>query len=46
MVDTSGWEAAEQRSQREVRWWTRDELATTEDRVYPEDLLALVTGAG
>ncbi len=24
VVDTSGWEAAELRSQREVRWWTRD----------------------
>ncbi len=42
VVDTSGWEAAEQRSQREVRWWTRDELANTEERVYPEDLAALM----
>ena len=43
VVDTSGWEAAETRSQRGVRWWTRDELAATDERVYPEDLLALVT---
>ena len=43
VVDTSGWDAAELRSQREVRWWTRDELSTTEESVYPEDLIALVT---
>ena len=42
VADTSGWEAAELRSQREVRWWTREELAITEEIVYPEDLLALV----
>ena len=42
VVDTSGWEAAEMRSQREVRWWTREKLATTEERIYPDDLLALV----
>jgi 8-oxo-dGTP pyrophosphatase MutT (NUDIX family) len=46
VIDTSGWEAAEMRSQREVRWWTPDELATTEERFYPEELLALVTRAG
>jgi 8-oxo-dGTP pyrophosphatase MutT (NUDIX family) len=43
VVDISGWEAAEQRSQREVRWWTREELLATEERVYPEDLVALMT---
>ena len=42
VVDTSGWEAAELRSQREVKWWTRDELSSTAERIYPEDLLALV----
>jgi 8-oxo-dGTP pyrophosphatase MutT (NUDIX family) len=25
-----------------VRWWTVDELSDTEDRVYPEDLVAFL----
>lgn len=41
-VDTSGWEKSEIRCQREVRWWTADELAATTEMVYPEDLAALV----
>jgi len=41
-VDTRGWEEAEVRSQRNVRWWTPDELAGNRDAVYPVNLLELI----
>jgi 8-oxo-dGTP pyrophosphatase MutT (NUDIX family) len=41
-VDTGGWDAAEVRSQRTVRWWTPDELARTSEAVYPVNLLDLI----
>ena len=44
-VDTRGWEAAEVRSQRTVRWWTTEELDGTSEAVYPENLLELITRA-
>jgi len=43
-VDTHGWEDAEVRSQRSVRWWTPEELACTSEDVYPLNLLELVAG--
>ena len=44
-VDTRGWEAAEVRSQRTVRWWTTEELTGTSEAVYPDNLLELITRA-
>ena len=44
-VDTRGWEAAEVRSQRTVRWWTTEELTCTREAVYPDNLLELITRA-
>ena len=43
-VDTDGWDEAEVRSQRNVRWWTLEELAGTNEAVYPVNLLELITG--
>jgi 8-oxo-dGTP pyrophosphatase MutT (NUDIX family) len=43
-VDTRGWEDAEVRSQRSVRWWTTEELAGTTEAVYPVNLLELIAG--
>ena len=44
-VDTRGWDAAEVRSQRAVRWWTTEELSGTSEAVYPDNLLELITRA-
>jgi 8-oxo-dGTP pyrophosphatase MutT (NUDIX family) len=41
-VDISGWEEQEQRSLFELRWWTRGELATTTETVFPEGLVELL----
>ena len=41
-IDTRGWEAAEVRSQRTVRWWTPEELTRTSEAVYPVKLLELI----
>jgi 8-oxo-dGTP pyrophosphatase MutT (NUDIX family) len=38
-VNSSGWTDLEQRSVLEHRWWTRAELAATDERVYPEGLV-------
>ncbi len=38
-VTNSGWTDLEQRSVLEHRWWTRAELAATDERVYPEGLV-------
>jgi 8-oxo-dGTP pyrophosphatase MutT (NUDIX family) len=44
-VNTRGWDAAEVRSQRNVRWWTPEELSGTSEAVYPDNLHELVTRA-
>jgi 8-oxo-dGTP pyrophosphatase MutT (NUDIX family) len=41
-MDTNAWEDHERRSIFEHRWWTRDELASTNDTVYPEGLIDLL----
>jgi 8-oxo-dGTP pyrophosphatase MutT (NUDIX family) len=41
-VDSSGWEATEQRSLFEHRWWTRAELAVTSETIFPEGLHELL----
>jgi hypothetical protein len=41
-VDTRGWDDIERSSVYEHRWWTRDELASTTDRVFPEGLVDLL----
>ena len=41
-VDNHGWDEAEVRSQRNVRWWTTEELASTTEAVYPVNLLDLI----
>ncbi len=32
------WDTVEQRSLLEHRWWTADELDTTDDTVYPREI--------
>lgn len=44
-IDTSGWTAAEARDIVSWRWWTADELATTDAPVVPEGLAELVARA-
>jgi 8-oxo-dGTP pyrophosphatase MutT (NUDIX family) len=43
-IDTSRWTRIEREVQVEHRWWTLEELRTTSDVVYPENLLDLVAG--
>lgn len=40
VVDTAGFDDVERRTIGEHRWWSRDELATTTDIVYPVELAA------
>ncbi|SCG57854.1 NUDIX hydrolase [Micromonospora halophytica] len=44
-VDTAGFDAIERASVSGHRWWTRDELATTDERYYPADLPVLLSRA-
>ena len=44
-VDTAGWTPLEVASVLEHRWWPRTELAVTTERVYPDDLAAVLTRA-
>jgi 8-oxo-dGTP pyrophosphatase MutT (NUDIX family) len=37
-VDSSAWSDVEQRSMLDWRWWTRDELRSTQETVYPSTL--------
>ena len=41
-VDTAGFSELEVRSVVEHRWWTRAELASTGDAVYPDGLAELL----
>jgi 8-oxo-dGTP pyrophosphatase MutT (NUDIX family) len=41
-VDVSGWDDVEVASIAEHRWWPVEELRTTTERVYPENLLDLL----
>jgi 8-oxo-dGTP pyrophosphatase MutT (NUDIX family) len=41
-VDTREWTDLERRLMLEHRWWTRDELATTSETVYPQGLARLL----
>ena len=43
-VDTAGFEEAERNSVDGHRWWTLDELATTDQRYYPLNLADLLRG--
>lgn len=44
-VDTAGFSALEQAFVLDHRWWTRDELRTTTETVFPASLLRLLEGA-
>ncbi|MGW0433958.1 NUDIX hydrolase [Micromonospora sp. NPDC003197] len=44
-VDTTGFTEIERASVDDHRWWTLGELARTAERVYPEDLTAILRGA-
>ena len=39
------WDAIEQRSLLEYRWWTPDELAATDDAYFPAELATVVAAA-
>lgn len=38
-VSTSGWTEVERRSVTDVRWWSREEIEASGERIYPEDLI-------
>jgi 8-oxo-dGTP pyrophosphatase MutT (NUDIX family) len=40
---TAGWNEIEQRAMGEHRWWSLDELATTDETFYPERLVELMS---
>ncbi len=42
VVVTTGWTEVERRSVSAYRWWPLAELVTTRERVYPEQLAALL----
>jgi 8-oxo-dGTP pyrophosphatase MutT (NUDIX family) len=42
-VDRSEWSDLEQRSMFEHRWWSATELAATDETIYPERLLGVLT---
>jgi 8-oxo-dGTP pyrophosphatase MutT (NUDIX family) len=44
--DTSGWNEIERRALSGLRWWTLDELETTEQTYFPEDLVNLLRDNG
>lgn len=44
-LDRSGWTAQEHAEIAEVRWWTADDLAATDDRYFPGDLVDIVAKA-
>jgi 8-oxo-dGTP pyrophosphatase MutT (NUDIX family) len=41
-VDTAGFDQIERGSIDEHRWWSLDELASTDDRVYPAELVGVL----
>ena len=41
-VDTSGWDEVERRTVNAMRWWTTDELESTDEQFYPAELPALL----
>lgn len=45
-LDTSGWNEVERRALSGLRWWTTAELASTDQVVYPEELLDLLRDNG
>lgn len=41
-LEDAVWTDIEKRSLLEFRWWTRDELMSTTETIYPKDLLSLI----
>ncbi|QDX28534.1 NUDIX hydrolase [Dickeya poaceiphila] len=41
-LHTGNWTAHEQEVMRDHHWWSRDELLTTQDKVYPEQLVEML----
>jgi len=44
-IDTSGFDADEQLTIDEHRWWTADQIEATDEQVYPEELADLLRKA-
>jgi 8-oxo-dGTP pyrophosphatase MutT (NUDIX family) len=38
-ISTSGWTEVERRAVTAHRWWTREQVKCSQERIYPEDLL-------
>lgn len=45
-LSDAGWTELEREVMTEHRWWTREALAAAPERIYPEDLVALLAQAG
>ena len=41
-LSRAGWTEAELKVMVEHRWWSRDDLARTTDRIFPENILAML----
>lgn len=46
VLSRGGWTADEANVIADHKWWTRDEIAKAEVQIWPEDILAMVAGAG
>jgi 8-oxo-dGTP pyrophosphatase MutT (NUDIX family) len=46
ILTRDGWTADEVSVMAEHKWWTRDELAQTDEQVWPQDLLEMLAKAG
>ncbi|CAH1672968.1 MULTISPECIES: NUDIX domain-containing protein [unclassified Chelatococcus] len=44
-ISDSGWSAIEREVMAEHHWWSVDEIRTTSEIIFPEDLLDLLSGA-
>ena len=44
-VSVVGWNELERRTVKAHRWWTTEEIQTSQERIYPENLVSLIVGA-
>ncbi|MBB5695924.1 8-oxo-dGTP pyrophosphatase MutT (NUDIX family) [Roseomonas pecuniae] len=45
-LSREGWTEAEVKVMADHRWWSRDDLARTTDKIFPENILAMLPSQG
>ncbi|MDT8266459.1 MAG: NUDIX domain-containing protein [Azospirillum brasilense] len=45
-LSREGWTEAEVKVMADHRWWSRDDLARTTDKIFPENILAMLASQG